>query len=70
MLFEKRTLIEWAKIKEKQFERGYTSAEFSLLRNYFDHRLRNDLIRILRRLDLAQYAHFPSSPKKFCKRVE
>jgi len=56
MLFERHSIIDWAKWDQNDFEKAYSASDFSTLRNYLEQRMRNDSIRILRRLSLRDHA--------------
>lgn len=58
MLFEKHNILEWAKLNQEEFRRKYDDTNFRRLRDFLEQRIRNDSIRILRRLELTEQVFF------------
>jgi hypothetical protein len=64
MLFEKRKVVDWIAYDPGEFSQAYYSQDFSNFRNFLEHRLRNDSIRLLRRLDLSDNVFFQIRQKR------
>ena len=64
MLFEKRKVLDWINYDPANSPNAYYSREFSDFRNFLEHRLRNDLIRFVRRLDLSDNVFFQIRQKR------